>query len=464
MASRELPRRPSLEHLRNESRDLHRRRQADDPNAKLSEAQLEVARSYGFPSWPKLRAHVETINRYFWPPAEAGSDDGDLVDRFLALACLTYNDGVDARVRPREAAALLEVHPEIATATVHAMAAANEADALRAAIAADPAVVRQRGGPHGWEPLLYAAFARVPGRSTLAAGKVLLDAGADPNAGSLWDGTYPFTALTGVLGGGENARNQPRHPDGIEFARLLLEAGANPNDTQAIYNGMFLPDDEHLKLLFEFELGTGDPGPWAARLGPRAASAADYLQLNLEFAAARGFAERVRLLLEHGVDPRGSSRHPAMHGRTPYELAERAGNREITELLLAAGAEPVDIDPVERFVGACMRADGAEVRRTRTDELVRAAQTHRAPLAEAARLGRADAIRLMLDVGFDINAMGRATPLHEAAFFGHLDVVRELIGRGADPTIRDPEFDATALGWAEYAAQDEVAAYLRSLE
>ena len=33
----------------------------------------------------------------------------------------------------------------------------------------------------------------------------------------------------------------------------------------------------------------------------------------------------------------------------------------------------------------------------------------------------------------------------------------------ADRTIRDPEFDATALGWAEYGAQEEVAAYLRSL-
>ena len=69
MATRELPRRPSLEHLRNESRDLHRRRKAEDPTAKLSEAQLDVARGYGFSSWPKLRTHVETINRYFWPPS-----------------------------------------------------------------------------------------------------------------------------------------------------------------------------------------------------------------------------------------------------------------------------------------------------------------------------------------------------------------------------------------------------------
>ena len=142
----------------------------------------------------------------------------------------------------------------------------------------------------------------------------------------LWDGTYAFTVLTGVLGGGEEG--QPRHPDGVAFARLLLEAGANPNDTQAIYNGTFLPDNAHLELLFEFGLGTGDPGPWAARLGPRAASVADYLHLNLEWAAQHGFVDRVRLLLDHGVDPNGRSHYRAEDGRSPYELAEVAGNRE----------------------------------------------------------------------------------------------------------------------------------------
>src|SRR3954451_2665824 len=180
MTSRELPRRPSLEHLRNEARDLHRERKATDPDAKLSSAQLAVARSYGFPSWPKLREHVETINRYFWPPVEADAaadeENVDLVDRFLADACLTYT-GIDARQRPLDAAALLDEHPELATASVHAMAAANETDVLRAAIAADPTVVERLGGPHRWVPLLYAAYARVRGHSTLDAARVLLDAG-----------------------------------------------------------------------------------------------------------------------------------------------------------------------------------------------------------------------------------------------------------------------------------------------
>ena len=103
MTSRDLPSRPSLEHLRNEARDLHRERKATDPDAKLSSAQFAVAQSYGFPSWPKLREHVETINRYFWPPVEAGSADehADLVDRLLAHACPT--NSVEARQGPLDA-------------------------------------------------------------------------------------------------------------------------------------------------------------------------------------------------------------------------------------------------------------------------------------------------------------------------------------------------------------------------
>src|SRR5688572_29974303 len=106
MAVRQLPRRPSLAYLRNESRELQREARRGDPEAlaflaehhprgaagTLTGVQLAVARSYGFASWPKLREHVELINQYFWPPAEPRSDDEDLdpVERFLAYACLTY--------------------------------------------------------------------------------------------------------------------------------------------------------------------------------------------------------------------------------------------------------------------------------------------------------------------------------------------------------------------------------------
>ena len=69
--------------------------------------------------------------------------------------------------------------------------------------------------------------------------------------------------LTGVFGQGEDGpTNQPEHPDYLAFARLLLEAGADPNDSQAAYNRVFEPDNSCLELLIEFGLGADEPVNW----------------------------------------------------------------------------------------------------------------------------------------------------------------------------------------------------------
>lgn len=61
--SRELPARPNLDHLKKQAKDLLRERQVQDPSAQLADAQHALARDYGFASWPKLKAHVESIPR-----------------------------------------------------------------------------------------------------------------------------------------------------------------------------------------------------------------------------------------------------------------------------------------------------------------------------------------------------------------------------------------------------------------
>src|SRR5438477_1677316 len=148
----------------------------------------------------------EEIEKYTRMPGDVPPDDGDLAARFLRLACLSY--GGDDRRYHAEARALLAAHDDIATANVFTMAAAGEADAAAAVLAQDPGAALREGGPHRWPPLLYAAYSRAEptteGRSTLAVARLLLNAGADPNAGTLWGGRYPFTALTGALGGGED--------------------------------------------------------------------------------------------------------------------------------------------------------------------------------------------------------------------------------------------------------------------
>ena len=57
--SRILPANPSLEHLKNQAKDLLRALQQGRPDAQLADAQHAIAREYGFASWPKLKAHVE---------------------------------------------------------------------------------------------------------------------------------------------------------------------------------------------------------------------------------------------------------------------------------------------------------------------------------------------------------------------------------------------------------------------
>ena len=103
-----------------------------------------------------------------------------------------------------------------------------------------------------------------PQRDAVATARLLLDAGADPASGYLWQGLpTPFTALTGCFGEGEQGPGrQPRHPQWEPLARLLLDRGADPNDGQTLYNRMFGRDDSHLELLFEYGLGTGDGGVW----------------------------------------------------------------------------------------------------------------------------------------------------------------------------------------------------------
>ena len=126
--------------------------------------------------------------------------------------------------------------------------------------------------------------------------------------------------LTGVFGEGElGPVRQPRHPHSLALGRLLLQAGADPNDGQALYNRMFEPGNDHLELLFEFGLGTGDGGPWRRRLGDAVDTPAAMLRGELAWAITHGMTERVRLLVSHGADltARSNAAPPRPRWRPP---------------------------------------------------------------------------------------------------------------------------------------------------
>ena len=431
-----------------------------------------MARRYGFTSWARLKQHVELLTRYSRFPERVATDSD--AGTFLRLACLSYYD--DEPGQWEQARRILERAPGLAEGDVYVGAATADAGALRRVLAADPAAASREGGPFQWEPLCYLAYARhdpaISLAATLETARLLLDAGADPNSGYLWHGLpTPFTTLTGVFGEGEAGPvRAPRHPHSLALARLLLEAGADPNDGQALYNRMFEPGNDHLELLFEFGLGTGDGGPWRRRLGDALDTPAEMVRGQLAWAVTHGMTERVRLLVEHGVDVTAP-----LDGVTATSMAATTGHADLVDYLVAHGAPPLDLPPADAFVAAALAADRPRLGRLLADHPGLAGELRAARpalITWAAACGNPAAVEILAELGFDVNAKGRTdvpsdqpwqTALHKAAEDGNVELARTLLRLGADPDIRDHRFDSTPLGWARHFGQQAIIELLEPL-
>jgi ankyrin repeat protein len=242
--------------------------------------------------------------------------------------------------------------------------------------------------------------------------------------------------------------------------RLLLDSGADPNDGQALYNTS--APVEVLELLFAYGLGKDKGGPWTNRVGDRL-SPQQMLQWELWRAARHNQFEKVKLLVEHGVDVNRSTTH---RNTTPYEEAVVAGNREIVEYLLQHGAIRIELDEKQRFASACAtgrRDEAYAILMNNTRFIESMSEEERSRIVHnAAASGREGALRLVAELGFNLNAMIlKRTPMHDAAWGNHVGTIKLLIELGADPTIRDGEYDGTPLDWAEYNHQPQAADYLR---
>jgi ankyrin repeat protein len=374
----ELPPRPSLEHLRKQAKARRRERAIG-----LSRAQLEIAREYGFESWPKLIHHVQ-----------ATTLDG--MERTLVLA--------DVGALSRS----LQAEPGVATAPIGGVA---------------PLLVlvrRSIGTPSG----------------VRSCAQLLLDAGADPDSHTVeWGGQGRMTALFGAVERGD-----------LHIARLLVERGA-AQDEDAFYHACERSGTEQLDLLFvpgfermvlhklDFEDAAGLR--WFLERG---------VDVNahccLHHAIARGRGRTIlTLLLDAGADPNLPWTRWDV-GRVPLALAARSGHLEAYDLLVERGAT-ADLDPVDAAALAVARGESARLPTAPPPAHgYPAGDDYGWILGQFALLGRTEVVRSLLDAGVPVDTRGWSnfTPLDQAAMHGRTETVRLLVHRGAD--LHDCAFDA----------------------
>jgi ankyrin repeat protein len=263
---------------------------------------------------------------------------------------------------------------------------------------------------------------------------------ADPNAYTIKHNDPPgsdrarrFTALTGLVGGGSTGlANQPPHPRWRDLAELLLARGANAADEQALS----INQDACLEMLLRHGLKPDDVGPGGVTLMGRA----------LSQAARRGDMESVRLLLAHHART-----DEKFNGKLPWEHALQLGRLEVARVLEEAGAPTAEMDEVGRFISLCMAGDarGAHAMLERVPDLV-----SRAPkglVQRAVWTRRMEAVKLVLELGFDPNYQEDNGAIHMAGVLTESDeILRILLDHGASLKLRDPWYDSTGSGWADF--------------
>lgn len=378
---------------------------------------------------------------------------------------------------------------------------ANEVDAVRVALAADPSLAVVRDAALGSTPLHFAAHrgfdelvdallaagapvaAREEASGTTAlhwaaegghpgVARTLLGRGADPSARDSWFDLTPLGWATVVTWA-------PRfHHDRPGTAALLRQAGAADDVFTAVVSGR----GELLRSL----VGP-DPSLLARRLGP----VGDGMQ-PLHLAVDRGLHTQVAALLELGADPSARTRWAL----TPLALAIARGDLEAARLLRARGAKedvssavvagsadalaallsdlPDDEGLLTRLLHVAARRGESRVMEVllchgadpdaRLDDLLGERPAPVSPLHRAAQSGDTEAVRMLLEAGAEASAGARegvATPLHLAAGSGCVPVVRLLLSHGADAGAVEAGTGATPLGWAEFGGHAGAAELLR---
>jgi ankyrin repeat protein len=398
----------------------------------LREVQHALALEHGLSGWTALKEALTDR-------ALAKRSAAERADDFLRL-------GVD-RHGAQLAAHILRKHPDVARFSIHTAVVAGDLAEVERRLAANASSTSTPNGPKKWQPLQYLCYARLPlpdaNDHAVAIARALLDAGADPNA--KWNDGWenPFTLITGVIGDGEQ-RDTP-HPRAAELAGLLIERGADPYDTQSLYNTSLSFDDTFwLDFLYSHSEAASGADRWRSKKAWPNNGMLDYLIGN---AVSRNHLKRTRWLLEHGALA------TALHSYSKRNLHTEAvlgGFTELAQLLIEFGAQPEALDDPHAFQVACMSGD----RETALRLLAAHPELRRfpGPMYKAADRDRVDVAEMLLELGVSPDVEhGGWTALHSCAHNNSQRVARLLIERGATIDAREEKYRSTPLGHAVWA-------------
>ena len=465
--SKSLPSRPSLEQLKKQAKDLLHSLRSREPDATrrlrefhpdfskrsdtefsrakftLADAQLTLAREYGFTSWAKLKAQVE-LSVAGQDPALALqaailADDtaavADLLEKhqdlraglngplrdygfgatpLIAAVHRTNREMIDLLLRfgadingrshwwaggfgvlddDRGLADFLIARG--ARLDAHAVARLGWVDKLRELIAADPAVVAARGGD-GQTPLHFA--------SSIEVAQLLLEHGADIDALDIDHESTPAQYMM---------------RERRDVARYLVSRGCRTDLLMAAALGDLnlvrrLLDEDPSRIHLNVSLEN------FPKINPRAGGCIYIWTLGWNktphvLAKQAGHLDVLAFLMERSPDS------------LKLSLALELGDRDLFNRLLASAPDmPKTLPPAEQR-----------------------------KLVEVAQERNLDTVRLMLEAGWSIDARGQhgATALHWAAFHGHVEMARLILGFHPPLEVLDLDFGGTPLGWAIHGSQ-----------
>ena len=415
-ATSALPDAPNLEWLRKQARRRLAELRAREPDRRLADAQRDLAREYGFPSWRALKAHVDSL-----------TTEGQLFD-------------AAEKGEVRRVASLLD------------------ADANR---------LHARRKPYAWTLLHTAAHA-----GHLPVVDLLLQRGLDVNVRERGDNTYAmhWAAAAAHLdvvrrladaGGDVVGRGDDHQLEVIGWATCW--EGCDDDAHRAVAAFLVSRGAQH-HIFSAIALNLGQELRRIVRVDPgsleKPMSRNEGFQRPLHFAVRMNRPEMVQLLLELGADPLGtdgSGADAAMYASAP------GSDRALMETLRARGAFDLRVAVAVHdwpAASAMLRDD---------PRLMQPGGSQAGLLHQMAKRNDAAAVQWLLEQGADPNGRwdhwdAEVTPLHLAAMHADAAVVQLLLDAGANVRIRDSKHDSDPIGWAEHTGRAEIVRQLEAHE